>query len=96
MESSLARPVHPLRKALARILVVGNTLGLAWTAFAHADTWPYDSQRVVLILLWTGMLLGTGSSLLGDRYPRWRWALLLASCAVLILVFVFQIQLLKP
>ena len=74
--------------ALGWMLLVGSAAGLAWTLIAPATTWPSTDRRTVSLLVWVALVLGALGGVLGDRSPRWRWALLIASGVVLIAIFV--------
>lgn len=88
MESPQARPPSTLRTTFSRVLFAASLAGLVWVFFTPSVVWPPTGQRLTSLLLWGVLVLGTGGSVIGDRHPRWRWALLIASGVLLIAVFV--------
>ncbi len=88
MERPLVPYPRPFYNAFVRALFLACVLLLAWTIYGALRSGHSMGESAVSILFPTALVLGTGGSVLGDRHPRLRWALLIAVGALLILVIV--------
>jgi hypothetical protein len=88
VESPPVRQTPPLLATLQRALFLGSIIGLGWVAYAAAMSGRPFSDSAVPVLMWSAVFLGTGGPMLGDRHPRVRWALVIASGVLLIVTLV--------
>jgi len=93
MQRPVVRPRHPLLRGLQWVTFAGCVLILGWIVLASRGSEPPSRLHLVSILLGSALVLGTASPLLGDRHPRLRWTLLIASGALLVAVFWLERQL---
>lgn len=94
MESPSVQRSRPFYDAVVRALFLACICLLAWTSYAALRSGRPIGDNLVSILLPTALVLGTGGSVLGDRHPRSRWALLIGVGVLLILVFLLQADIL--
>jgi len=88
MERPFVLPPRPFYNAFVRVVFLACTLLLAWTIYVSIRSGRSMRESAVSILVPTALVLGTGGSVLGDRHPRLRWALLIAVGALLIVLIV--------
>jgi len=84
----LTRQTSPALGAFQRALLLVSIAGLAYATYLNAGSERPPSERAVPLLLWSGLVLGAVGPVLGDRHPRVRWALAIASGGLVIVVFV--------
>jgi hypothetical protein len=89
------QPARPFYNAFVRGLFLACICLLAWTSYAALRSGRPLGGSAVSILLPLALVLGVGGSVLGDRSPRLRWALLIAVGMLLILVFLLQSHMLS-
>ena len=95
MEPLLAPRPRPFHSAFARVLFLASVLLLAWTSYSALGAGHSMAERALPLLVPATLVLGTGGSVVGDRHPRLRWALLIGSGILgLIAIFVLRSRLL--
>jgi len=95
VEGPSVQPARPFYNGFVRALFLACICLLAWTSYTALRSGHLLGGSWVSILMPLGLVLGVGGSVLGDRHPRLRWALLIAVGILLILVLLLQSHILR-